>query len=176
MLQNIGICIWACRHCLRVTCSVAKHDVMVQSAFKRAPSSRNPTTSSGFPQSQVENWDDVKAEDKTLVHQVTTCITCMPTVVCLKCCETEPLPVTSSALCYISSVALMDNDTSAKVDLIRVQYILCKDLVTMSYLSRKSLWFHVMRLIISAPEPASHASAYPVSTATTLSCQQTSAN
>lgn len=73
---------------LRVKRSVAMHDVMVQSAFKRAPSSRNPSISSGLPQSQVEDWDGVKAEDKTLVHQVTTRITCMPTVVNLNCYKT----------------------------------------------------------------------------------------
>ena len=50
------------------------HRLLVQAAFKRNPLGSNSKAEAGFLDgslpSQVEDWDAVKAEDKTLVHQV----------------------------------------------------------------------------------------------------------
>ena len=44
--------------------------VTVQAAFKKAASSNSEETAAGVQPGQVEDWDAVKAEDRTLVHQV----------------------------------------------------------------------------------------------------------
>lgn len=41
-----------------------------QAAFKKAASSNSEETAAGVQPGQVEDWDAVKAEDRTLVHQV----------------------------------------------------------------------------------------------------------
>lgn len=44
--------------------SMSPHDFFVQAAFKRPPPGSNPEEVSNV------DWDSVKAEDKTLLHQV----------------------------------------------------------------------------------------------------------
>ena len=44
--------------------------VCVQAAFKRAPSASPAEAPSAVPESQAEDWEGVKAENKTLLHQV----------------------------------------------------------------------------------------------------------
>ena len=49
--------------------------LMLQAAFKRSPSGSVVDAPAGVLKCQVEDWDGVKAEDKTLVHQASIHLT-----------------------------------------------------------------------------------------------------